>query len=444
MIKDALSTLRADTIDAVNFDHEWMTYDELLYKSFYGKLGIRYSIETAPLYVPYIKFTEDVFGPDSWVILRSRTHFYEETFDKVNQPIEFPNPLTVADFNPRSMSSATIDSSNKGYNQFFEDNPEYKTERISAALIIAVPSHELVFGITGGELSVVHNGAEGIEEILHKMLQEVKIYAMESRFPLEPPAASFKLVGLDANKEFAPKRLKLPHNPLKKEVIRTSYKIREDDGNTVDGMSYMKTLVRKLTKRTDKQYRQDIHPGKGLYILHGAPGTGKSRFLMELLLQLSIADRERPIFYFPPQMVQEIGSPQFTNFLLAHPGAIILAEDAENAIRAQERRTDVISNLLNCTDGTIAEAQQLTFILTFNCQVEEIDSALLRPGRLKGKAYFNTLNIEEAEVAATAIKKAKYKRLLSHPLDFNTVAVDGEISLAQVYNCIELQNEETK
>ena len=442
MTSHILSTLHTGTVDAVNFNDDWLCPEELLYKSFYGKLGVRYIIETAPLYVPYVKYAEDLFGPDSWVILSSKAHFYEEAFPKNGQSLEYPNPLTVDDFNVKALSSAVVDRNNKGYNQFFEDNPEYKTKRVAASLIIAIPSHELVFRISSDELHVVHNGAEGIEKILHKMLQEAKIYAVENKYLCEPPAAAFNLVGLNSSNDFSSYRLKLPHNPLKKAVISTSYKILEDDNKTVDGMTYMKTLVRKLTKRTAKQDRQGIHPGKGLYIIHGAPGTGKSRFLMELLLQLSIADHYRPVFYFPPQMVKEIGSPQFTNFLLEYPGAIILAEDAENAIRAQEHRTDVITNLLNCTDGTIAEAQQLTFILTFNCEVEKIDAALLRPGRLKGKAYFNTLTIEEANDAATAIKKTKYKKLLSSPLDFTTSAVDGQISLAQIYHRIELQNEE--
>jgi ATP-dependent 26S proteasome regulatory subunit len=85
----------------------------------------------------------------------------------------------------------------------------------------------------------------------------------------------------------------------------------------------------------------------------------------------------------------------FREFLLREtsPDTVIVIEDCENLVKSRERAGTslVISDFLNMTDGIYGDLYRLKFILTFNTDVQTIDQALLRRGRLKCKYKFNKL-----------------------------------------------------
>ena len=56
-----------------------------------------------------------------------------------------------------------------------------------------------------------------------------------------------------------------------------------------------------------------------------------------------------------------------------------------------------LSNILNITDGIVGDLVKAKFICTFNCDLSEIDSALLRKGRLLQKYEFKPLTGETLE-----------------------------------------------
>jgi hypothetical protein len=89
------------------------------------------------------------------------------------------------------------------------------------------------------------------------------------------------------------------------------------------------------------------------------------------------------------------------------------------------------------TDGLMADALQITIIFTFNCNVEEIDPALLRPGRLKMRASFERLTPEQTMFAEQSIKKEKFPHLLDSPLA--PALASNTTSLAELYEEINLQ-----
>ena len=128
-----------------------------------------------------------------------------------------------------------------------------------------------------------------------------------------------------------------------------------------------------------------------LVLLHGEPGTGKSTLLKQL-----IAQKNDRLLYFSPENIKLLGTPDFTKFLLQHTGKIIIAEDAENILVDVGTRSAATANLLNLTDGILAEIYNCGLLATFNTHISNLDSALIRPGRLFLQHELKALNVDEA------------------------------------------------
>ena len=91
---------------------------------------------------------------------------------------------------------------------------------------------------------------------------------------------------------------------------------------------------------------------------------------------------------------------------MEYPDSILVIEDAETVI--MERKADnssAVSNLLNLTDGFLADFLNLKIICTFNTELNNIDEALLRDGRLKGMHEFTKINPERAKQIAAQLDR---------------------------------------
>jgi hypothetical protein len=136
---------------------------------------------------------------------------------------------------------------------------------------------------------------------------------------------------------------------------------------------------------TDEFLRNLSEPG--ISILRGEAGTGKTSFLRHAMCALSETHR----FYFVP--VDNFGmlsSGSLTEFWKSEQrhyssaSKVLVLEDAETLL--SERRPDKsspVAALLNLTDGLMTQYIRLHLICTLNCKVEDVDQALLRPGRLR-------------------------------------------------------------
>lgn len=131
----------------------------------------------------------------------------------------------------------------------------------------------------------------------------------------------------------------------------------------------------------------------GLGILHGGWGTGKTFYLRYLLSVLS-----KKVIYIPPNMVGKIADPDFLSFILTQSDFILIIEDAEEVItnRRDSNNPTAVSNLLNLSDGILGECIKVKILVTFNCEISEIDPALLRKGRLRLQYEFKKLQPEQA------------------------------------------------
>ena len=156
----------------------------------------------------------------------------------------------------------------------------------------------------------------------------------------------------------------------------------------------------------------------GIYLLYGCPGSGKTTYIRHLIKQCST--REMKFVYVPSDLMCELTTPSFLSFLIENKGCVFILEDCESLVTTVDGvRSGVISNLLNMSDGLLADALKIKFICTFNTDEGEIDEALLRPGRCRTRYKFELLDKDRANEAA--------ERLGLKP-------VDDDVSLAELFN----------
>ena len=132
--------------------------------------------------------------------------------------------------------------------------------------------------------------------------------------------------------------------------------------------------------------------GKGLVLLHGTPGTGKTHYLKYLASKI----KDKKVMFIPPFLADFITSPEMTPFLIENSNSVLFIEDAERVITdRQTGGANGVSNILNITDGILSDILNIQIVATFNMDKAKIDSALLRKGRLIAEHKFDALPIED-------------------------------------------------
>ena len=136
----------------------------------------------------------------------------------------------------------------------------------------------------------------------------------------------------------------------------------------------------------------------GMVLLHGEPGTGKTTYIKHLISKF----KDREFIFVQNDFVRDLLKPAFISFLLNNKNAILIIEDAEKVVASREsiNEDSVVSTILQLTDGLFSDFLNIKIICTFNTDIDRIDKALLRKGRMIARYHFLPLSAEKTAALA--------------------------------------------
>ena len=107
---------------------------------------------------------------------------------------------------------------------------------------------------------------------------------------------------------------------------------------------------------------------------------------------------QKKVLFVSPSVAGNLMNPEFMDLLIDNPYAVLIIEDAENILMDRKFSSySSVSNLLNISDGLLSDCLNVQIICTFNSDINMVDDALLRKGRLIAEYEFTKLDAVKAQ-----------------------------------------------
>lgn len=236
--------------------------------------------------------------------------------------------------------------------------------------------------IYGSTLTFLYSKSSYVKEVIvydYKKPTWIKSILKPSGEVIDPDS-SFTYIVRDLNGSFSSKILTIKHN----------LNISLDNYN--EDLPYEKM----------KEFCNANEPG--LMILSGKAGTGKTTIIKKL-----IHDCSTQFILLSADTLLNIDSSQFMNYLIKKgSNAVLVLEDCDALLKSRDlaNNSNIVSVLLNLSDGILGDALNLKFICTYNTDDSNVDTALLRKGRLKLKYEFKPLSKERIHKLDSKLNKS--------------------------------------
>lgn len=160
--------------------------------------------------------------------------------------------------------------------------------------------------------------------------------------------------------------------------------------------------IKKLIKSIKKK-------NKGLSIIHGERGTGKTSIINYISLNI-----DRMTIYIPNNMIEHtINNPDFKRFLRKYNKILLVLDDCEILFNESfyNKANMLTNNLLQLVDGLISNSIDVHIITIFNSDnIDVVDHSLMECNNLIDSIEFNYLSKDEStELSKHIGDGVKYK-----------------------------------
>lgn len=164
----------------------------------------------------------------------------------------------------------------------------------------------------------------------------------------------------------------------------------------------------------DEYYDAFKNSSAKILLLMGERGTGKTSFLRGLL---KLHQWDAMISYDEKILTDDKTLMRF----LDSTSDCFIIEDADTFIYKREQGNNIIHKFLNLGDGLITKSDKKLILTTNITSTDEIDSALIRPGRCFDVLQFDKLTPEQAKT-------------LIETKELNIPLPDKDVTIAELFN----------
>ena len=191
-------------------------------------------------------------------------------------------------------------------------------------------------------------------------------------------------------------------------LTQNGLEIEPVEMNSIDIENFDIYYSGKTMKALDKAIKTIKKSNKGLTILYGERGTGKTSTINYITSKL-----ESIVIFIPNNMVENtINNPEFRKFLKKHSKPVIVIDDSEMFFNEAFARSNIfVNNLLQMVDGFLSDSIEVNVITIFNVDDEsEIDHSLIDCNNLIDVVKFEELSEDESNDLSKHLgQEKKYK-----------------------------------